>query len=48
VKVDIVFVNPLYQPAGQAQPTPGQKQYVTFERVIGILGKSGVNATKTS
>jgi type IV pilus assembly protein PilW len=45
VKVDMVFINPLYQPAGQAQPTPGQKPYVTFERVIGLLGKTGVNVS---
>jgi type IV pilus assembly protein PilW len=48
VKVDIVFINPLYQPAGQPQPTPGQPQYVTFERVIGILGKTGVNVSNTT
>ncbi len=45
VKVDIVFVNPLYQPAGQPQPTPGQPQYVTFERVIGIQSETGVNVS---
>jgi type IV pilus assembly protein PilW len=45
VKVSIVFINPLYQPAGQPSPTPGQPQYVTFERVIGVLSKTGVNVT---
>jgi type IV pilus assembly protein PilW len=48
VKVDIVFVNPLYQPVGQAKPTPGQNPYITFERVIGILGKTGVNVTSST
>jgi len=48
VKVDLTFVNPLYQPAGQPQPTPGQPQYVTFERVIGVLSKTGVNVTKVT
>ena len=45
VKVDIVFVNPLYQPPGQPLPTPGQHQYITFERVISIYSKAGVNMT---
>ena len=48
VKVDIVFVNPLYKPPGQALPTPGQNQYVTFERVITILSKTGVNVTNST
>jgi type IV pilus assembly protein PilW len=48
VKVDILFINPLYQPAGQAQPTPGQNQYITFERVITILSKTGVNVTSST
>jgi type IV pilus assembly protein PilW len=48
VKVDIVFVNPIYKPPGQALPTPGQKQYVTFERVITILSKTGVNVTNST
>ena len=43
VKVDIVFVNPLYQPPGQPLPTPGQLPFVTFERVIAVLGKAGPN-----
>jgi type IV pilus assembly protein PilW len=45
VKVDITFINPLYQPPGQANPTPGQQPYVTFERVIGVRSKGGVNVT---
>lgn len=48
VKVDIVFTNPLYKPPGQANPTPGQQPYVTFERVIGILSKTGVNITSST
>jgi type IV pilus assembly protein PilW len=48
VKVDIVFVNPIYQPAGQARATPGQKQYITFERVIAIQSKTGVNLTNST
>ena len=48
VKVDIVFVNPLYKPPGQALPTPGQNQYVTFERVISLLSKTGVNVTSST
>jgi len=48
VKVDLVFLNPLYQPAGQPNPTPGQPQYITFERVIGVLSKSGVNVSTTT
>ncbi len=45
VKVDLVFVNPLYQPAGQPAPTPGQQPYITFERVIGVLNRTGVNVS---
>jgi type IV pilus assembly protein PilW len=48
VKVDIVFINPLYQPPGQPLPTPGQLQYISFERVIGILSKTGVNVTNST
>lgn len=48
VKVHIVFNNPLYQPAGQPAPTPGQQQYITFERVIGILSKTGVDVTRST
>lgn len=48
VKVDIVFVNPMYQPTGQPQPTPGQLPYVTFERVISVLNKTGVNVSTVS
>jgi type IV pilus assembly protein PilW len=45
VKVALIFTNPLYQPAGQPNPTPGQPAYVTFERVIGVLNRAGVNTT---
>jgi type IV pilus assembly protein PilW len=45
VRVDITFINPLYQPPGQPNATPGQPQYITFERVIGVLSKTGVNVT---
>ena len=45
VKVALIFNNPLYQPAGQPNPTPGQQPYVTFERVIGVLNRSGINTT---
>lgn len=48
VKVDIVFVNPIYQPQGQALPTPGQNPYITFERVISILSKTGVNVVNST
>lgn len=48
VKIDIVFVNPIYQPASQSHPTPGQKQYITFERVIAIQSKTGVNVTNST
>jgi type IV pilus assembly protein PilW len=48
VKVDLVFINPLYKPPGQPQPTPGQNQYITFERVIGLLNKAGVNVTNST
>jgi len=48
IKVDIVFVNPIYQPPGQPNPTPGQKQYITFERVIVIQSKTGVNVTNST
>jgi type IV pilus assembly protein PilW len=45
VKVVLTFVNPLYQPAGQPKPTPGQVQTVQFARVIGIQAKAGPNMT---
>ena len=48
VKVDIVFLNPLYQPPNQPNPTPGQPQYVVFERVITVQSKSGVNVSIVS
>jgi type IV pilus assembly protein PilW len=43
VKVQLTFVNPLYQPAGQPNPTPGQPQTLTFERVIAVLSKAGID-----
>jgi type IV pilus assembly protein PilW len=43
VLVTLTFVNPLYQPPGQPLPTPGQNQTVTFQRVIGIMSKSGTD-----
>jgi type IV pilus assembly protein PilW len=45
VKVLLTFVNPLYQPAGQPQPTVGQPATVQFVRVIGIQAKAGPNMT---
>jgi hypothetical protein len=48
VKVDIVFLNPLWKPAGQPNPTPGQNEYITFERVIGILSKTGINVINST
>jgi type IV pilus assembly protein PilW len=50
VKVDIVFINPLYKPANQANSTAGQtnSQYITFERVISIQSRSGVNITSST
>ena len=41
--ITLTFVNPLYQPPGQALPTPGQPSTITFQRVIGIMGKSGTD-----
>ena len=46
IQVTLTFVNPLYQPPGQPSPTPGQSQYVTFQRVISIMTNSGVNSTE--
>jgi type IV pilus assembly protein PilW len=50
VKVDLVFLNPLYLPPGTPtnRPTPGQQPYITFERVISILTKTGVNITSST
>jgi type IV pilus assembly protein PilW len=47
VWITLTFVNPLWQPPGQANPTPGQSQYVIFQRVIGIMGKSGNDVVVT-
>lgn len=43
VKIRVTFTNPLYQPANQPTPTPGQPATVVFERVIGVMGKMGNN-----
>jgi type IV pilus assembly protein PilW len=43
VLVTLIFNNPLYQPAGQPTPTQGQPQTVTFQRVIDIMSKVGVD-----
>jgi type IV pilus assembly protein PilW len=43
VSITLTFANPLYQPSGQPNPTPGQPQNVTFQRVVGIMGKSGTD-----
>jgi type IV pilus assembly protein PilW len=43
VKVTLTFTNPLYQPPGQPNPTPGQLQTITFERVIAVRGTSGMD-----
>jgi hypothetical protein len=48
IKVDMVLLNPLYQPNNQAQPTPGQQQFVTFERVISLLNNTGVDVTNVT
>jgi type IV pilus assembly protein PilW len=43
VKASLTFTNPLYKPAGQASPTPGQAATITFERVIAVRGASGMD-----
>jgi type IV pilus assembly protein PilW len=43
VRVSLTFTNPLYQPQGQPNPTPGQAATVTFERVIAVRGSSGMD-----
>ena len=43
VKVQLTFVNPLYQPIPNQPPTPGQQPTVTFTRVIGLMSRLGVN-----
>jgi type IV pilus assembly protein PilW len=43
IMVKITFINPLYQPVSTIPPTPGQPRTVTFRRVIGLMGKSGVD-----
>jgi type IV pilus assembly protein PilW len=39
VNLQVTFLNPLY-------PQPGQIQYLTFSRVIGIMAMNGANARK--
>ena len=39
VNLQVTFANPLY-------PQPGQIQYLTFSRVIGIMAMNGANAKK--
>lgn len=45
VKVQVTFVNPLYQPFSNQPPTPGQKPTVTFTRVIGVMSRVGVDVS---
>lgn len=45
VKVILTFVNPLYQPPGQPNPTKGQPATVQFVRVVGIQAKAGPAVT---
>ncbi|MEA3176916.1 MAG: type pilus assembly protein PilW [Gammaproteobacteria bacterium] len=45
VKVQVTFVNPLYQPFKNQPPTPGQKSTVTFTRVIGVMSRVGVDVS---
>jgi hypothetical protein len=43
VKVQVTFVNPLYQPIPNQPPAPGQQPTVTFTRVIGVMSRVGVD-----
>ena len=43
VKVQVTFVNPLYQPIPNQPPAPGQKPTVIFTRVIGLMSRVGVD-----
>ena len=43
VKVTLKFNNPLYQLPGQPHPDVNQPQYLTFERVIAVRSKSGID-----
>lgn len=43
VKVQLTFVNPLYQPIPNLPPDPGQNPTVTFTRVIGVMSRVGVD-----
>jgi hypothetical protein len=45
VKVQVTFINPLYQPVPNAPPTPGQQPTVTFTRVIGVMSRIGVDVS---
>jgi type IV pilus assembly protein PilW len=44
VEVTLTFINPLYQPIPGGPITPGQPATVQFQRLIGIMSKSGVNS----
>jgi len=48
VLVILTFVNPLWQPAGQPLPTPGQNQTVVFQRVIDIMSRVGVDVVNNT
>lgn len=48
VKVTLTFTNPLYQPPGQPNPTPGQATTIAFERVIAVRSMSGIDITTTN
>lgn len=45
VKVVLTFVNPLYQPANQPKPTPGQPATIQFVRIVGVQAKAGPAVT---
>jgi len=45
VKVQVTFINPLYQPFPNVPPTPGQPQTITFTRVIGVMSRIGVDVS---
>ena len=48
VKVQVTFVNPLYQPIPNQPPVLGQPPTVTFTRVIGLMSRVGVDVTNLS
>jgi hypothetical protein len=45
VKVQVTFINPLYQPFPNQPPTPGQPSTVNFTRVIGVMSRVGVDVS---